>query len=189
MTRIVYSSHLICLTSSHLCTGTLFRLDTDLSVHRIIENVTIPNGMSWTRDDKSFFFTDSPSASIVKYKYDRRGIDLASKTTFFKTDEGVPDGHCQDAEGHLWIALFGAGKVVRVSPEGEIVAEIHLPARCVTCPGICGEDLYVTSAEEEEPEKHPESTKLQGAVFRIPIGIRGGELSDFRGDAATLCNV
>jgi len=162
----------------------LFRLDPDLSLHRVIEPVTIPNGLSWTSDNKMVYFTDSPTGEIKKHSYDvsTGDIDSSAASTFFKCpiEGGVPDGHCQDAEGCLWIAMHGTWKVVRVNPQGEIIAEIELPTRCVTCPGICGEDLYITSSEDEEPEKYPESAKLQGATFKVHIGVKGAPLNKFR---------
>lgn len=164
--------------------GVVFRLDSDLSLHRILEPVTIPNGMSWTFDNKTMYLTDSPTTEIRGYPYDASTgkIDFPAGETFFKCpiEGGVPDGHCQDAEGCFWIAMHGTWKVVRVNPQGEIIAEIELPTRCVTCPGICGEDLYITSAEDEEPEKYPESTKLQGATFKVHIGVKGSPLNKFK---------
>lgn len=140
--------------------------------------------MTWTLDNKTMYMTDSPSQCITAHSYDSATaeLDTSSGRTFFKCpiEGGVPDGHCQDAEGFFWVAMHGTSKVVRVNPQGEIVAEINLPTRCVTCPGICGEDLYITSAEEEEPEKYPESVKLQGATFKVHIGVEGSPLNKFR---------
>ncbi|THY93972.1 hypothetical protein D6C93_05476 [Aureobasidium pullulans] len=164
--------------------GVLFRLDPDLSLHRIKEPVTIPNGMSWTLDNKTMYITDSPTGKIEAYDYnvDTGKIELTAGRPFFECpiEGGVPDGHCQDAQGHFWVALFGTSKVVRVSPAGDIVAEITLPTRCVTCPGICGEDLYITSAAEEDPDKYPESAKLQGATFKVPIGVTAAPINEFK---------
>ena len=162
----------------------LFRLDSDLSLHRVTEPVTIPNGISWTPDNKTIYLTDSPTTEIKSYPYEPSTgtIDFAAGKTFFKCpiEGGVPDGHCQDAVGCFWIAMHGTWKVVRVNPEGEVIAEIELPTRCVTCPGICGEDLYITSAEDEEPDKYPESTKFHGATFKVHIGVKGSQLNKFR---------
>jgi len=146
--------------------------------------VTIPNGTSWTLDNKHIYFTDSPSGKVSKYPYDisTGAIDTSNPVPFFTcpVEGAVPDGHAQDAEGCFWIALFGGGKVVRVNPQGEIIAEILLPTRCPTCPGIVGEDLYITSAAEEAPEEYPDSVKYQGAVFKVHIGVKGAPLNKFR---------
>lgn len=163
--------------------GTLFRLDPDLSLHQVKHPVTIPNGISWSLDDKWIYVTESSDNAITKYPYDldTGAIGWDKGEVFFKCpyEGGVPDGHARDAEGCFWIAMYGTGKVVRVSEKGEILAEVTLPTRCVTCPGICGEDLYVTAAEEEDPDKHPESAKFQGGVFRVHIGVKGAPLNEF----------
>ncbi|KAI4849410.1 hypothetical protein E4T44_03367 [Aureobasidium sp. EXF-8845] len=164
--------------------GILFRLDQDLSLHRVKEPVTIPNGMSWTLDNKTMYITDSPTGKIDAYDYNLETgkIDFAAGRPFFKCpfEGGVPDGHAQDAEGYFWVAFFGTSKVLRVSPAGEVSVEIELPTRCVTCPAICGEDLYITTAEEEDPDKYPESAKLQGATFKVPIGVTAAPINEFK---------
>ena len=168
--------------SDNLAIGIVFRLDDDLSLHRVIEEVTIPNGTSWSLDNKTMYLTDSPSATIKAYPYDpvTGHLSLSDGTTFFSVEGGVPDGHCQDEEGCLWVAGHSTGKVFRVNPQGEITAEIELPTRCVTCPAFCGTELFITSMAELEPEKYPESTKLQGALFKIDVGVRGSPLNKFK---------
>lgn len=170
--------------------GIIFRLDPDLSIHRIKENIRIPNGMSWTRDNKTIYMTDSPTFEIQQFPYDAETgtISLEQGTTFFKCpiEGGQPDGHCQDEEGHFWIALYGTGKVVRVNPQGEVVAEVEVPTRCVTCPELCGTSLFITSAAEEDPEKYPWSTKYQGALFEVDVGVRGLPRNKFKPAAGVV---
>ncbi|CAK1354590.1 unnamed protein product [Cercospora beticola] len=164
--------------------GIIFRLDPDLSMHRVKSNVTIPNGTSWSLNDDTIYLTDSPTGEIRQYPYDSETgeIRFDEGKTFFKCpiEGGVPDGHCQDEEGHFWVALFGTGKVVRVDPKGEIVAEVDVPTRCVTCPEICGTELFITTAEEEEPEKYPWSVKYQGGLFKVDVGVKGSKRNKFR---------
>lgn len=130
------------------------------------------------------YFTDSPSGTITAYPYDSNTGEMAldQGKPFLKVDEGVPDGHCQDEEGCLWVANHGAGKVWRVNPQGETIAQIDLPTKCVTCPAFCGTELYITSMKETEPEKNPESLKYQGALFKIDVGVRGCPLNKFQMD-------
>lgn len=162
--------------------GVLFRLDSDLSLHRVRENVTIPNGTTWSNDDKTIYFTDSPTSKINAYPYNSETgeVSWAEGKTHFQVEGGVPDGHCQDEEGHLWVAGHGTGKVFRVDPQGQVVAEVELPTRCVTCPTLCGTELFITTMGETEPEKHPESLKYQGAVFKVEVGVRGQPLNKFK---------
>lgn len=160
--------------------ATIFRLDPDGSLHRMIEGVSIPNGISWSKDDKLMYFTDSPTKNIFVADFDAEKGTLSNKRVFFhleeKEEEAVPDGHCQDVEGYFWVAIHGGSKVVRVSPEGKKVAEVHFPARGTSCPGIAGEDLYVTSGLE------PESKKFGGSLFKFHIGVKGAPLNRFKWD-------
>jgi sugar lactone lactonase YvrE len=76
--------------------------------------------------------------------------------------------------------VYGEGKVLKISPEGKLVGEVTLPTRNITCPCFVGEELWVTSAEEDEPEKHPESARYGGALFRVNVGITGIKEYKFR---------
>lgn len=60
------------------------------------------------------------------------------------------------------------------------MAEVEVPTRCVTCPELCGTSLFITTAEEEDPEKYPWSTKHQGALFEVDVGVRGSPRNKFR---------
>lgn len=111
----------------------------------MIERVEIPNGISWSLDNKSMFFTDSGARTIFSYSFDAATGGLSNRRVFFSVsgDDETPDGHAQDTEGNLWIAVWGGWKVVRVSPEGKITAEITLPTRCPTvCDQVSTFDIY-----------------------------------------------
>lgn len=155
--------------------GVLFRLDPDLSLHRMIEGVTIPNGMAWSSDDTVFYFTDSPSKNIYKFDFDAASGDISNRQVFFHVDDdnAVPDGFAVDVEECFWVALAGGGKVIRVSPQGTILAQIVLPTRMISCPVFVGKDLYITSAEEEDPGRYAESVPYAGSLFKVTVGVEG----------------
>jgi len=165
----------------NMIAGVVFRLDPDLSLHKMIEKVTIPNGISWSKDDKTMYMADSPTKNVYAFDYDINNGTISNQRIFFHVDgEGVPDGHAVDEEGYVWQAIYGGSKVVRISPEGTAVAEVILPTRCVTCPCFAGEDIYITTAAESEPEKYPESVEFGGCVFKCHVGIRGQRLHRFK---------
>ncbi|KAK8173870.1 hypothetical protein IWX90DRAFT_156539 [Phyllosticta citrichinensis] len=163
-------------------TGTLFRFDPDGTLHRILEGVHIPNGISWTKDNRTMYFADSPTKTVWAYDFDATTGNISNKRPFFtvQDENGVPDGHALDEDGYMWCAVHGIGKVLRISPQGKLVAEIRVPTRCPTCPAFAGEDLYITSAADEEPEKFPESTKLHGSLFKIHVGVKGVRPNRFK---------
>ncbi|KAH8700969.1 hypothetical protein BGW36DRAFT_138824 [Talaromyces proteolyticus] len=158
--------------------GTLFRLDIDGSFHRMLENVTIPNGISWSLDDKTMYWTDTPTGNIYAFDFDASTGNITNQRVFWHSDEGGPDGHAMDEEGNLWVALWGAWKVVKVSPKGKVTAEIEVPTRCPTAVAFADEDVYITSEEDPEVDKYPESGKWHGGVFKCHVGVRGRKLFD-----------
>ncbi|OKL56632.1 hypothetical protein UA08_08210 [Talaromyces atroroseus] len=158
--------------------GILFRFDTDGSLHRVLENVTIPNGLSFSLDDKTMYWTDSPTGNIYAFDYDAATGKISNQRVFWHSEIGGPDGHAMDAEGNLWVALWGGWKVVRVSPEGKVTAEIEVPTRCPTAVVFVGEDVYITSEQDPEADKYPESARWHGGVFKCHVGIRGRKLFD-----------
>lgn len=111
--------------------GVVFRLDPDLKLCRMIEGVTIPNSIGWSADDKTMFFTDTPTKPISKFDYEAATGNISNRRPYFRYEgeDGAPDGFAIDAEGCLWTAVYGAGKVLRLSPEGKIIGEIPLPTR------------------------------------------------------------
>ncbi|KAK0383611.1 hypothetical protein NLU13_9522 [Sarocladium strictum] len=152
----------------------LFRLDPDGGLHRMEEGMTIPNGMSWSLDDKLMYLADTKDRNIYKYDFNAETGNISNKRLFFQTEEGTgPDGHAMDVEGHIWTAVWGGWKVIRISPEAKVTAEVRLPTRCITAVAFAGEDLYITSEKEPEPEKYPESVKYAGHVFKCHVGVAG----------------
>lgn len=162
--------------------GVLFRLDPDMSLHRMIENVTVPNGMGWNGDDDTFYFTDSPTKNIFKFDYEASTGNIFNRRVLYHVDDdnAVPDGFASDVEGTLWVALCGGGKVVRISPEGKVIGEILLPTRMISCPGFVNEDLFITSAEEEDPDQFPDSVQYAGSLFKVNVGVAGMSLHKFK---------
>ena len=162
--------------------GVLFRLDPDLTLHRMIEKVSIPNGICFRPDEKTMYFIDSPTGSVFRFKYDRKTGDISDREVFYHVEgDAVPDGMAIDVNGCLWIAICGGGKVVQVSPEAKVVGEISIPnARMITCPAFVDEDLFITSAEEEEPGRYPDSVKYGGSLFRVHVGVKGMRVHSFR---------
>lgn len=96
------------------------------------------------------YFTQSERDTIFAYDFDAETGAISNKRPFFKPESGTPDGHAQDVDGNLWVALWGGSKVVRVSPGGTVTAEIALPTRCPTVrillSGILG--MYRTDCDQ-----------------------------------------
>ncbi|WP_424005132.1 SMP-30/gluconolactonase/LRE family protein (plasmid) [Haloarcula salina] len=150
--------------------GTLYRVDPDGSVTVVVEQVDIPNGMGFTDDLSTFYFTESEAHRIYAYEYEQSTGEITDRRTFRETDpdDGIPDGLTVDAEDHVWSARWNGGRVVRYTPDGDPVAEISLPARKVSSVTFGGPDydeLYLTTAltDGDRESEGPGA----GAVFRV----------------------
>jgi sugar lactone lactonase YvrE len=135
--------------------GNVYMLDTDLSVTRKIEGVTISNGLAWTADNKIFYYIDTPTRLVVAYDYNVATGSITNKRVAVDVHNqlGYPDGMTIDKNGMLWIAFFGGWQVAQFNPHtGEKLQTIALPAANITCCTFGGADLtdlYVTSATKE----------------------------------------
>ncbi len=158
--------------------GALFRVGTDGASERFSEfEFGISNTMAWSRDEKHFYFGDSLRNALFRYNYDRDTGSVSNRRVFFERDDlGFPDGSCIDDDGCLWNARFGAGKLLRITPQGAVDRLIDLP---VTNPTSCtfggtdGRTLFVTSARFSLSEQAIESNPVEGALLAVDVGVSG----------------
>lgn len=159
--------------------GSLWRFDPDLTVHEVIKGgAGIPNGISWSPDDKTMYLADSSKHDILAYDFDAKSGEVSNERTFNKQiqpENGicVPDGHAMDVEGCIWSAFWGGSKLVRFSPQGDVVAEVLLPTTNVTDVIFVDEDVYITTARNEA---QPETS---GHLYKCHVGIKGQPLTKF----------
>ena len=133
--------------------GSLYRLDPDLKLTRLRENVGVSNGPCFSPDGNTFYFADSPRKMIWAYDYDDATGDLSNMRTFIDLEplDAIPDGATVDADGCLWSALVSRGRIGCFSPDGELVRTIEVPTDHPSSvmfggPGL--DVLYVTSIWE-----------------------------------------
>ena len=164
--------------------GALYRLDEDLSVHAVLEGVTISNGLGWSPSGDVMYHIDSKAGGIDAHDFDMDSGALSGRRRLVDTDPawGLPDGLAMDAEGGIWVAFWGGAAVRRFSSEGELMARLELPAARPTRPAFGGaelDQLYVTSAKLD-PGQTVERD-LGGAVFVLEPGVRGVRAHAFAG--------
>jgi L-arabinonolactonase len=160
--------------------GALYRLDPDLSVHKIDDKIIVSNGPCWSPDGSIFYFQDTWSGEIWAYDYDLDTGSLSSKRTFAKLDTsrgGAADGSTVDAEGCVWNAQVYDGKIIRYRPDGKVDRVIDMPVKKVTSVMFGGpqlDTLYVTSMAKPPLPRFPGDGVLRGSLFAITgLGITG----------------
>jgi sugar lactone lactonase YvrE len=168
--------------------GALFRLDTDGTLARPLSDIAIPNGTTWNKSDNKMYWADSPKKTIYQFDFDPKTGAITNQRPFFVMPEdnrygndAVPDGHCIDEQGNMWTALHGGSHVLKIDPQGQIVAEIKVPTQQPTCPCFCGEDLVITSAGGTSGSDGKGVDEFAGSVFKINVGVRGLKRFKYKG--------
>lgn len=157
----------------------LFRLDPDLSVHRMAGDFIIGNGIAISPDDARFYLADSRDEIVWVYDFDLGRGQLSGKRRFFSTAqiEGRVDGATCDSEGNYWCALVHGAAVACISPAGEMIERIGVPAKHPTMVAFGGprlDRLFVTSASTLLAPHERAGWPEAGALFCIDgLGARG----------------
>jgi sugar lactone lactonase YvrE len=166
--------------------GALYRLDPAYSVSCVLRGLSIPNGVDWSSDGRTMYFADSGERRIDCFDWDAETGTIAGRRPFvgFGRDEGVPDGLTVDAEGYLWVAMWGGWCVRRYAPDGQLARVVEVPVARVSSCAFGGpdlRDLYITTAsgglDAAERERQPDA----GGVFRLRTDVSGRPPNSFAG--------
>jgi sugar lactone lactonase YvrE len=151
--------------------GALYRFDPDGSVRTVLRGLTIANGPAITPDGRTMFLSDTPLGHVDRFDVDPATGELSGRQPFlrFESDEGAPDGLTLDADGFLWVALFGGGAVRRYRPDGQLDRIVPVPARQPTSVCLTGTRLLVTSGRGGLDDPGPDD----GAVLVGDAGATG----------------
>lgn len=152
--------------------GSIFSLDASLKCTVLEPAIGCTNGPCFSPDNRMFYCADSVSRTISSYDYDLATGTVSNKRQFaaIKGLGGVPDGATVDAEGNLWSAIAGGGKIVCFKPDGSIARTVEVPVPIVTSVMFGGDQLDVMYA-----------TSIGEKTLRMEPGPQGGSLLAIRG--------
>ena len=166
--------------------GVLVRLEADLSVHPMVDELWVSNGLDWTADDSRMYFIDSFVQRVDVFDFEPATGAISNRRPLIEVPEswGFPDGMTLDAEGYLWVACWGSSRVRRFDPEGRLDREIVLPVTQVSScafggPDLC--DLYITTAARGLDAAALEREPHAGGLFRARPGVQGRPAHEFLG--------
>jgi len=164
-----------------------YMLDTDLQPHLKIDRVGLSNGLAWTEDNKTMYYIDSPTMTVVAYDFDLEKGEISNKRVVINIPQElqIGDGMDIDTDGNLWIAHWKGWAVAKWDPRtGEMLQKIDIPVERVASCAFGGkeyDELYITTAcvdmKEEDWEKQPHA----GCLFRIKPGAKGRPFFRFKG--------
>lgn len=173
--------------------GSLYCLDLDGSLHTMVKDVGISNGLAWTSDEKTMYYIDSTPRKIYRYDYDVTTGQISNQKVIVDNagkplpDFGFPDGMTIDTEGKLWVACFVASKVVQYDPQtGKQLQAVNIPALGITSCCFGGknlDELYVTCSAHEFSKEEFEKYPMTGSVFRVKgLGVKGFKAQIYEGE-------
>ena len=151
--------------------GSLYRLTPDLVWQQMDAGYRVPNGPAFSPCGKWLYHSDT--ARRIMYRFAGTAEGIADRQPFisFTDADGYPDGMTVDADGHIWVAHWGGGRISRFTPDGRLDRAIALPARQVTNICFAGPDLdrmFVSSAAIGL-----DATPYDGGLFEVDCGGRG----------------
>jgi sugar lactone lactonase YvrE len=166
--------------------GAFYRLDIDHSVLKILDHVTCSNGVGWSPDDRVMYYIDSGAQQVDVFDYERETGEVRNrrKLADIPAEAGVPDGMAVDAQGYIWVALWGGAAIRRFAPDGTLDRVVEIPAKQVTSCVFAGRDLtdlYITSAREGLSEAELRAYPHSGALFIHHPAVAGQPTNSYGG--------
>jgi sugar lactone lactonase YvrE len=159
--------------------GELYRLDAGGRLNPVVKNVTVSNGLGWSPDGSRMYYADSPLRRVDVFDYDPATGEAFARRAFadLSEAEGVPDGLTVDADGCVWVAMWGGSALRRFTAEGQPDAVLPVPvSQPTSCafggPGLA--DLYITSARVGLTDDQLAAQPLAGRLLHVrpgPVGL------------------
>lgn len=154
--------------------GALYRLDPDGAITRLLDGVTISNGLAFSHDGALLYYIDTPTQRVDVMDHDPATGAVANRREAFAIprEMGAPDGMCIDGEGMLWIALWGGGAVARFDPrDGRLLRRVEVPASQATscCLDGTGRVLFITTASVGLSEARRDREPHAGGLFALDL--------------------
>ena len=166
--------------------GALYRLDPDGVVTRMLDRVTISNGLGWSPDGTRMYYVDTVTLRVDVFDFDPASGDIANRREFVTVRHGGgrPDGLTVDSQGAVWVATWPGYGVHRYLPDGTLDAIIPLPVSNVSSIELGGSDLrdaFITTAWELLSEEEHAAQPLAGSLFHARVEVPGKPRLPFAG--------
>ena len=156
-------------------------------LQRMADGITVSNGLAFSPDGRTMYWSDTKAHTIYAFDFEPLGGSISRRRVFARFEPraegqplssygGRPDGASVDVEGCYWVAMFEGGRVLRINPAGEIVAELKLPVRCPTMTCFGGADLctlYITTSREKRPADELAREPWAGSVLQVRVPVPG----------------
>jgi sugar lactone lactonase YvrE len=167
--------------------GSLFRVDLDGRVTRVLRDLQISNGIDWSPDNATMYLADSGHRVVYRaaYDLDRGLLGRLEPLIVAGADDGAPDGLAVDGEAMIWVAFWGGSRVECFDPSGRSLRRVEVAAPLTTSccfGGADGRTLYITTARAGMTAEQLQSSPLSGRVFAARVEAPGPPARPFRGE-------
>ena len=159
--------------------ASVYKINEQGETVKMIDSVTISNGIVWTKDARTMYYIDTPTGNIMAYDYDSKTSTIPNGRIAVKVSEdlGFPDGMAIDENDMLWVGMWNGNAVSHFDPiSGKLVSKISVPAHNVTSCAFGGDNLdilYITTSSLDMTEEEQETFPLAGSIFKANPGVKG----------------
>lgn len=171
----------------------LYCHDAARGLRRMAGDITVGNGLGWSPDGRTLYYSDTKAHTVYVHDFDATSGDIGARRVFARfspkqsgqdldTYGGRPDGAAVDVAGNYWCAMFEGQRLLKLSPQGEVLHEVRLPVRCATMPCFGGPDLktlYITTSREKRPAEELAAQPLAGRVLTMRMEVAGLPANSF----------
>lgn len=139
-------------------------------LRRLFAGITIPNSICFSPDGTVAHFSDTDTGRVMQVALDADGWPAGEPALFLDLSRESlnPDGAVIDAQGVMWMAQWGAGRVAAYTPEGTFLSAVTFDAPHTSCPAFGGQNLttlFCTTALEGMCEAARASRPMAGMTF------------------------
>jgi sugar lactone lactonase YvrE len=168
--------------------GLLYCFEKKLEIRKVLSGIIISNGITWSTDQKTMYYIDSPTRIVKAFDYNMKTGMISDERVaiVFPENEGYPDGMTTDSEDKLWIAHWGAYKVGRWDPlTGKMIDKVDVPVKRVSSVTFGGDnldELYITTAVRgfSENIEYVDNNEIYGGMlFKIATDVKGIKTNKF----------
>ncbi len=157
----------------------LYKIDASGKSEKMLDSITISNGIVWTKDSKTMYYIDTPKGTIRAFDFDPNTSSISNErvAVTVSKEDGFPDGMAIDENDMLWVGLWNGNAVAQYNPTtGKLIKKIKVPAHNVTACAFGGKDLnelYITTASVDMDEEEKKQYPLAGSIFKIKLNEKG----------------
>jgi len=162
----------------------LVRIERDETVTVVDDDLTLSNGLAWSADGTLLYSVDSVPGTVWIRSYDAATGATGPRREWLRVTDGLPDGICLDAEGYLWLAIWGAGQVRRYAPDGQLAGIVDVPAPHTSSVAFVGEGLdrlLITTAAVDLAAEQLAAFPDSGRLFLADVGVTGLPVTPWSG--------